>query len=225
MKCITWLVAMVLALPLAASAQSAKNAVQVGTIAIAQASQAGVEGGTTSGWVNVLNTSIHTSRQKDLIMGVSLETGLWTQTLVRSKQNTQDVSNAEAVIEVQVLIDGVTVAEPGAVIFDKRRQQLMAKFGGYLNCQDANGDNIVNYTECTLTEEELELILDTMAAHHFNFILDDVGVGTHSVTVQARLSTNVGWDTGNAVASASIGKGSLSVEEVRLVKGADILTP
>ena len=101
----------------------------------------------------------------------------------------------------------------------------MAKFGGVLSCSDLNGDGAVTFDECTLTDEELELILDTMAAHSFNFVLDDLGAGTHDVVVEAMVDTNASWQLGTASATAAIGKGSLTVEEVRLVKGAAILVP
>lgn len=200
-------------------AQSAKNAVQVSNVAL-------VDNTTDFDWATVLNTTIKTSEQKDLIIGGSFETGLYTQTLVKSKGGTPDTSFAEAQVQVRVLIDGGTpaerTAEPGIVTYDRRYQELMATFGGVLNCSDLNGDGIVSFDECTLTEEELNLILDTMAAHHFNFVLDDLGSGVHTVQIQARVITDKGAQLGSASAFGSIGKGSLTVEEVRLVKGIDI---
>lgn len=108
------------------------------------------------------------------------------------------------------------------VVFDKRFQSLMAKFNGI--CTDANGDGIVQFTECT-QPEELQLILDTMAAHAFNFILEDVGVGDHQVVMQGCVQTATTSQEGLATAEAAAGKGSLTVEEVRLVKGQDVVFP
>ncbi len=200
-------------------AQSAKNAVQVSNVTL-------VNNTTDLDWVTVLNTSIKTSEQKDLIIGGSFETGLYTQTLVRSKGGVSDTSFAEAKVEIRVLIDGGTAAErtaePGIVVYDRRYQQLMATFGGYSKCTDVNSDGTITLDECTLTEEELNLILDTMAAHHFNFVLDDLGSGVHTVQIQARVTTDKGAQLGSASALGSIGKGSLTVEEVRLVKSIDI---
>lgn len=200
-------------------AQSAKNAVQLSNVAL-------VNNTTDADWATVLSTTIKTSEQKDLIIGGSFETGLYTQTLVRSKGGNSDTSFAEAQVQVRVLIDGGTaaerIAEPGIVTYDRRYQELMAKFGGVLSCADLNADGIVSFDECTLTEEELNLILDTMAAHHFNFVLDDLGSGEHTVQIQARVITDKGAQLGSASAFGSVGKGSLTVEEVRLVKGVDI---
>ena len=192
-------------------AQSAKNAVQVNTAAVVTATCG-------SGWSNIANVQIHTSQQKDLVLGASLETNLFTRTLVRSKGGTADTSTAEAELRVRAVVDAAET-RPGVVVFDRRLQSLMAKFNGI--CTDQNADNIVNYTECT-TPEELELILDTSAAHHFNFILEDVGVGTHNVWMQGCVRTATTTQTGEATAGATAGKGSLTVEEVRLVRNQDV---
>jgi hypothetical protein len=86
---------------------------------------------------------------------------------------------------------------------------------------DVNGDGVITIDECTFTDEELELILDTMAAHHFNFALTNVGSGTHAVKVQARIMASAA--TLQSEATGTVGKGAVTVEEVRLVKDAVIL--
>jgi hypothetical protein len=176
-------------------------------------------------WETVLQTTIRTSEQKDLFVGVSLQTGLFTDTLVRSKGGTADTATAAASVEVRVKVtgpEGVRYAEPGDVIFDKRSQTLMAKFGGVLSgCADLDGDGHISLDECTLEEEELQLILDTLAAHHFNFALDDLGSGVHAVEVQARIATTASFGAGSATAKAMVGKGAVTVEEVRLLKDVD----
>jgi len=50
------------------------------------------------GWTDVLRGTIHTPNQKDLLIGVSFETSLLTDTLVVSKSGTKDTSTAEASI-------------------------------------------------------------------------------------------------------------------------------
>ena len=201
------------------SAQSAKNALTTAPNVL-------VNSTTNQAWTTILNSQLRTSQQKDLVMGVSLETGLFTRTLVRSRSGTQDTSFAEANIQVRVLIDAGTanerMAEPGIVTFDKRYQELMAKLGGVLTCSDVNGDGVVTFDECTLSDEEIQLILDTLAAHSFNFALDDLGAGNHTVSVQVRVTTDTGAQMGSSSATGMVGKGSLVVEEVRLVKNADI---
>jgi hypothetical protein len=65
-----------------------------------------------------------------------------------------------------------------------------------------------------------------MAAHAFNFAVDDVGVGQHNVKMQARMNiSKTALPPNTADAKALVGKGSVTVEEVRLVKGVDITIP
>jgi hypothetical protein len=194
-------------------AQSAKATAKVGNVNVLNQ--------TSFGWTTILSNTIKTANQKDLFIDVSLETGLYTQTKVRSNGN-KDTSSADATIKVQVLVDGVP-AYPGDVVFDQRSQTLSATLGGILgSCTDSNGDGDIDLNECTLTPEEIELILDTMAAHSFNFIMDDLRPGEHSVEVQAMISTSSSSGAGSASANATIGNGSVTVEEVRLIKGEDI---
>mgnify|MGYP001812463742 FL=1 len=196
-----------------AVAQSAKATAKVGDVNVLNQ--------TTLGWTTILSNTIKTANQKDLFIDVSLETGLYTQTEVKSKGN-KDTSSAGATIKVQVLVDGVP-AYPGDVVFDARMQTLSATLGGILeNCTDSNGDGDIDLNDCTLAPEEIELILDTMAAHSFNFIMDDLRPGEHSVEVQAMIATSSSSGAGSASANATIGNGSVTVEEVRLIKDEDI---
>ena len=196
-----------------ALAQSAKATAKVGNVNVLNY--------VSLGWTTILSNTIKTANQKDLFIDVSLETGLYTQTKVRSNGN-KDTSDATATIKVQVLVDGVP-AYPGEVVFDRRAQTLSATLGGILsNCTDSNGDGDIDLNDCTLAPEEIELILDTMAAHSFNFIMDDLSPGEHLVEVQAMISTSSSSGAGSASSNATIGNGSVTVEEVRLIKGEDI---
>ncbi len=75
----------ILALSLLASASafaaSAKFTANVGTVAVVSPMLASND---TDGWSTVLSGSIHTATPKDLLIGVSLETSLLTDTLVKS---------------------------------------------------------------------------------------------------------------------------------------------
>lgn len=172
------------------------------------------------GYVKVLSTTLANSGSpKDLIIGLSFETTLFTMTSVNSKNGKKAESTADAAIEMMVLVDGIEAA-PGSVTFDRRRQTLWATLGGNLTCSDSNADNIINYDECSLTSEEIGLILDTKAAHAFNFVANNIGSGEHTVEAYARLSRS-GEVVGDGVdsdgeweANASLGKGTLSVLEV-----------
>src|SRR5213594_4682067 len=65
----------------------------------------------TGGWQTLLSNTIKTANQKDLFISASFEVGLFTQTLVSSKNMQKDTSTAEANVQVRVLLDG-QVVEP-----------------------------------------------------------------------------------------------------------------
>ncbi|HZD59239.1 MAG TPA: hypothetical protein VE439_02140 [Anaerolineae bacterium] len=171
-------------------------------------------------WTTIFESDIRCAEQKDLLVDAALECGLYTDTLVRSKDAVKDTSNANASIKVRVLVDGnePSPALPGEVCFAARSQTLSATLQGILSGTDLNGDGIISLDECTTSPEEIQLILDTMGAHAFNFIMPDVTAGVHHVEVQAKIDTDASYQKGSAEAKATIGKGSITIDEVRLVK-------
>ena len=195
---------------------SSKFAAQVSTVAL-------VPETANLDWAKVLQTKIKTPNKKDLLIGASFETGLYTKTVVKSSGGTMDTSSATAGIKIKVVIDGVTVVAPGEVVYDKRAQTLSAKLGGILEtCQDLSGDGIIDIiTECTFTDEQIELILETMGAHHFNFVAANLEPGEHIVEVWAKIESLTSSIAGLAEAKALVGKGSLTVEEVRATNAPD----
>ena len=87
--------------------------------------------------------------------------------------------------------------------------------------------------EC-LTEEEVELVLDTMSANSFNFVAPDLIAGIYDVRVVADIDTCVGDtrdDNGdcvesgnlNAQALATVGRGSLDVDERRFIQNEVVM--
>ncbi len=87
--------------------------------------------------------------------------------------------------------DSDAAIEPDCVTLAKRSQTLNSVLGGVIeSCEDTctfsdngtptdssddfcdgTGDGIITLAfECTVTEEEIELILDTTSANHFNFV-------------------------------------------------------
>lgn len=141
------------------------------------------------------------------------------------------------------------VASPGEIVFARRTQTLSAVFGGILSdedidcttdcgttctitCDTASPPNCTAdcTTTCTTTctidyetvePEELELILQTMNANSFNFIVLDVDPGVHTVRVEAKIDLDSQLSdaqAGKAEAKALIGNGSVTIEEVRMIK-------
>lgn len=201
-----------------AHAQSAKFGIQMSGLAQVSSRLAA----TADGYTPILRGAIHTAQQKELVMGVSLEAGLYTDTTVVSKNLQADKSVAMARILVRVMVDGQE-AYPGSVTFAEREQGLVAKFAGYFECADLNNDGIMNFGECDYTKpEELQLWLKTLNANAFFFALPDLASGEHIVEVQAKVETATSFQLGAASANAWIGKGTVTIEEARMVKGSDL---
>ena len=201
---------------------SSKATAQVGAIGV-------VSGPLTSGasegeWATIMASRLKTSNMKDLFVDVSLETSLFTETNVKSKNGQRDTTTAQGQIEVQVLVDGQP-AHPGVVVFDRRVQTLTAVFQGLLTDSIVLDPltGVITIDEATVEPEEVGLLLDTMQAGSFNFIAQDVSSGIHTIEVQARIDLGGEAQAGNLVAKAAVGKGSVTVEEIRLIKDADIV--
>ena len=170
---------------------SSKAAVKIDEmIALSQAISGGANDAGDTGWIDVLQTQIKTSNQKDLLFDVSLQCGILTDTTVKSSGGNTSSATARANIAVRVLVDGVpaepdnsidaTKANAQGVVFCDRMQTLAAKFAG-LNCT-ADADGVVTCAD----PEELQLILRTLNANAFNFAKADVSSGVHQIVVQAR---------------------------------------
>src|SRR6266545_5415044 len=86
----------------------------------------------TGGWQTLLANTIKTANQKDLFIDASFEVGLYTQTLVKSKNMVSDTSTADTKVQVRVLLDGneLQPVEPGAVVYGRRKQTLSATLEG-----------------------------------------------------------------------------------------------
>ena len=174
-------------------------------------------------WLDVMQTTIKTSNVADLFGGVSLVTGLYTNTNVKGNNTgAASTSVAQGTVQVRLLIDntpglGFPDTTGDGVIFDQRIQTLTANIGNVFSDCFANGGT--TGTGCVLTPQEITLVLDTTAAHSFNFLFSNVGTGLHTLRVQAIVSTSTtGTDPGNvAVANALFGLGSLTLDAVKLV--------
>src|SRR5262245_7341766 len=207
----------------AQSQPSSKVTAKIGNIAVLREVSSPADP-TIGPWGTILSNTLKTPNQKDLFIGVSLEVGLLTQTLVKSKNGQSDTSQASAGVEVQVLVDG-TPALPGTVVFGRRTQTLTATFQGLIDGCLTNDNGVIIIDPNCVQPEVLELILETMNANAFNFIVQDLTPGVHTIAVQARINLGATAQAGSASARGLIGKGSLTVEEVRLIKTPDIELP
>ena len=158
----------------------------------------------------ILTQTIKTANQKDLVIDVSLLSGLYTGTVVKSKGGITDTSGAAAAVVVAVFVDDAIVFPGYPVVFEGRMQILTATLGGYL-------------VDDVLTDEEIGLIIGTLSANAFNFIAPDLPVGVHTVEVKAACFAGAFSEQGSASAIAAIGLGSVVIESVRMIKAEDVI--
>jgi len=178
--------------------------------------------------LTVLSAILKTPQDKDMFISGSLEAGLFTQTQVKSKGNNKDTSTATVSIQVRALLDG-EVVPPGVVTYAACTQTLSATLEGAIaGCltivTNADGSLSIVLDESCVTPEEIDLILATLNAASFDFVAVDVPQGVHTLSLQARITTSGSAQNGSFTALGFVGKGTLTVEEVRLVKGATTAT-
>ena len=161
--------------------------------------------------------TLDVAQQKDLLIGVSAEIGLVTFTQAKGKGGSESqIGSASASGSVKVTVelrdpetgDTIQTAAPGQVTFAARLQELTVAV------EDSDIDN--------LTEVTIGLLLDTTAAHHFNFIGVDLDQGTYDVVAVFDLSAFVGIVGEDAIAEAKVTLGPriVTAQEVRAAKGA-----
>ncbi len=195
-KLIGGLLGLSLALPLAMSTGRAQQPQQPSSKVTAKTANFVLlpETTGTGDWVTLLCNNIKTPNLKDLFITASIEAGLYT----RTQTTDTSTSSAKASVQVRVLLDGQEV-EPGPTIYANRLQTLSTSLG---------------------PTETVQFILDTMNASSFSYVAVDVPVGVHQVCVQARVDTS---GSGDFSALGGVGKGTLTVEEVRLIKNEDVV--
>ena len=193
-------------------------------------------------WQPILAQKIKTANGKGLAITVSLECGLYTNNVVKSKSLAK--SDNKASVQVRVLVDGEEVAAPGPVTFCSRNTKTSAVFGGLFTKIEGSGtcffledvdtteppdgipdETIVKFDPACLTPEEMELLEDTTSAHSYSFYYDDAAPGMHVVTVEAMIDEATGAEGDDTAledqgAKATLGNGSVLIEEIRLTHGA-----
>lgn len=161
--------------------------------------------GDTGEWEEIFTNTIKAPKAKGLIISVSLECEVSTNS--RVKPETPAVSEALVEVLVRVLVGGV-VAEPGEVIFARRFQALVFK----------NPDNSVPALVMVTANH-------TVTANSFNFIVEDVPSGNRDITVEAKIiacQVNDGDQCPiHPETTVSLGKGTVVVESVKILKGKD----
>lgn len=188
---------------------------------------------------------IKVPQDKELLVGVSADIGLVTDTSIKGKEGgaAKAIAGAGAGVVVFAVPVGShgsdAIAEPGFVILNSRVQALSATLGGVIDACSVVDD--LGNVECTFTDEEIGLALATMSANHFNFVLPDMDQGEYdlvaffvtgagaSVNIDEASVSDGGSVSASAYALAFIGKTMVTVQQVRAAKGgiidADIVEP
>jgi len=175
---------------------------------------------TGDGGTGDLIVPIKTANKSDLLVGVSLQSTVVTDTTAKGKNGEVSTSVAEGEVAVCLSVDdgAHTDLAPDCVVFEMRRQTLETKLSGVLTCTATDAGGNVDFDDfCYVSDDEyVRLLLETMSANHFNFVVRNLGPGDHTITatVAGTTSTNC---SGNDVCAAdvAVGPGSITVEEVR----------
>lgn len=220
-----------------AMAQNSKSAVATSSAVLIEATAE------TQSWDPVLAVQVRVPQQADLVFDVALQCGLYTDTLVKSSGGHKDTSSATAGVAIRVAVqeyfgldaEGAEVlGEPSyalpngedGVVYCKRTQVLSATLQGIIEnlaCFPENADGVPTFDPnapgCELTDEEIQLVLDTLSANAFNFTKLDLIQGDYKVTVEAEVTSDTSSQKGSASAKGMVGLGSMVVDEVRFVRG------
>jgi len=182
---------------------------------------------------------IKVPQDKELLVGVSANVGIVTDTSIKGKEGgaARAIAGAGAgVIVFAVPVEGShgsdAVAQPGFVVLNARVQELSATLGGVLD-ECSVVDDLGN-VECTFTDEEIGLALATMSANHFNFVLPNMDQGEYNLVAFFVTGAGAAIDideasveaggsvSASAFAMAFIGKTMVTVQQVRATKGGII---
>lgn len=98
---LTLSVLILLAAPAHSQMSSAKGSAAISDLVLQPATDK------TNSWHNLLSSNIKVPQQKELVFDVSLECGLMTDTLVKSKGGKADTSEAEAKVQVRVRLNEI----------------------------------------------------------------------------------------------------------------------
>ena len=177
--------------------------------------------------------TIKVPQDKELLIGVSAEIGLVTDTSVKGKDGgaARSIADAEAYVTVFACPrdggDSVEAA-PGLIMLSKRVQELDATLAGVIQrctvpCTEnettgeIDCDDIVIAEDCIVTPEEIGLLQKTTAAHHFNFVLPDMPQGVYDIkaffTTGARAKVDIcdegedcSYDAEGTVSASAVAK-------------------
>lgn len=199
--------------------------------------------------------TIKVPQNKELLVGLSAEIALLTDTSAKGKNGGTAKVSAGSSGTVQLVAIPHSGGAPipalpgGPVTLSSRFQEITTTLAGVIQeCTlDVSGTiNVISDTfsgtgsfdvadDCVVTDEQIGLLQDTTAAHHYNFVFADMPSDTYDIKALFTTGANVSVDicesdeaclydedgtiTGSAKAIAAIDSYMLTVQEVRAVKG------
>jgi len=197
--------------------------------------------GTSGGGPQVLFGNIKTpsASSKNVLVMATLESSILTSTSVASKGGSNSTSSASGAVVVKphvytcpsndctgasgALVDITTQGgsvTPDTVTFNQRLQTLSASLAG-LNCTAGTGGVVT-----CLDPETISLLLSTMSANGFNFLVQTPGQGVYQVQLEIGLTATASSNSiaPGAQAQVGVGAGSLVTMIVQAQTPFDSIT-
>ena len=201
--------------------------------------------------------TIRVPNKKELLVGLSAQVGLYTETLVRGKKGSTSYAMAFAGGSVGLRAcnaDNVCYESvPRDIVLSNRTQELEATLAGIIEecaveidvTEDPDTGVITDISgafdlnDCSVAPEEIGLALETLAAHHYNFVFPNLPQGDYEVIAAFRTDAQTearaycdpqsptyaycivdAEASAFAEARAVINKAMMTIQEVRAVKGS-----
>ena len=194
---------------------------------------------TPDNFVTIMSTPMKVSASQSLFASPSLVTGLYTSTTTKSHTGSTSTATASGGVYMRAVLTDpntgaiVKIADPVAVCSNDILGCQASSSGDFGVTLDSRIQTLTQtLSDCVVNvvvggvagsgtcdfDLTTQLILQTTAAHTFNFIFPNVGQGSYNVAIQVAVnsSATVGGSA-TAVGAAAFGLGSLTVESVRLV--------
>ena len=171
---------------------------------------------------------LKTTKKKDLVVFVTAECALMTDTTVKGqKVSDTDLASIDVWVEItpndSPLDEGKYEGLMGPVTFAERVQTMKGSLSDMTYVcvpTDLNGDGTIDEGEevCDWQDipEEVRLILNTTSANAFNFYILDLEPGVHTITVYADVTSQENGVDSSQVLGA-VGARSVIVQELRLL--------
>jgi hypothetical protein len=207
------------ALQASAATTTAADKIAVASSAMSSTPLIQATAGTSSQDITLLQGTVKTATPIDLIISHSQECAILTDVSLSSKntdQNGYSTSSARAMEVVTVYIDGnpvpVASGDNGQVTFCDREYYVSTNILSQIQ-------QLCAVTNSTCAESVFNSYVRTKDAHSFQWISLNVGSGTHTITVKAHLSVNVG---GTGSATVVVGKRTMVVAPDHLANSVTI---